>query len=215
MARALFTRRILVCLAAISFATPALAIGPYDARDGAECRAQVEANFQAIARDMAASGNYRGITSTWNRWRGPALQQCEQMDNAERYRRIRKANERLEAAIVILRENGGIRAEEVGWLAQEHTAITSMPHSPYRDAHIALYMQYQRYADVPAGASAPLRCDGIGRALKSARTEHDLAVDALLRREPEWRVHDQVRQAAIAEMQYQRFLAKRSGCAAK
>jgi hypothetical protein len=212
---ALFTRRIVICLAAICGATPALAIGPYDARDAAECRAQVEANFQAIAREMAAGGNYRGITSTWNRWRGPAMEQCEQMDNAERHRRMRKANARLEAAIVILRENGGIRAEEVGGLAEEHTAITSMPHSPYRDAHMALYMQYQRYANAPSGTSAPQRCEGIGRAMKSARTEHDLAVDALLRREPEWRVHDQVRQAAIAEMQYQGFLAKRSGCAAK
>lgn len=211
----MYTRRILVCLAALSSTTPAVAIGPYDARDGAECRAQVEANFQAIARDMAASGNYRGIGSTWNRWRGPALEQCEHMDNAERHRRMRKANERLEAAIAILRENGAIRAGEAGWLAQEHAAITSMPHSPYRDAHIALYMQYRRYSDAPAGTTVTQRCDGIGRALKSARTEHDLAVEALLRREPEWRVHDQVRQAAIAEMQYQRFLAKRGGCASR
>ena len=214
------TRRLLaVLLAAASL--PALAVGRYDARDGAECRDQVERNFAALAREMAAHGNWHGITSTWNRWRGPALEECEQMDAIEHTRRMRKANERLDAAIAVLSADGAIRDEARRAIAEEHAAsflagilvFLAFPHSPYRDAHVALHAQYERYAAAPA--ASPRDCPAIQRALKSARTEHDLAVDALLRHEPEWRVHDQVRQAAIGEMQFQRFLARRAGCAGK
>lgn len=208
-----FPGRAIAVLAAAALSPPALAIGRYDARDGAECRAQVEANFQALARDMAAHGNYRGITATWNRWRSPALEECEQMDTLERARRMQKANERLEAAITVLAGDGAIRDEARQAIAAEHAAILAFPHSPYRDAHVALHAQFERYS--AALSASPRQCPGILHALKSARTEHDLAVDALLRHEPEWRVHDQVRQAAIAEMQYQRFLARRAGCATK
>jgi hypothetical protein len=188
-----------------------MAIGRYDARDGEECRAQVEANFAAIAREMAAHGNYHGIVSTWNRWRGPALEECAQMDQAERTRRMQKVHARLEAAIGTLSSGSQVRDEEVRWLADEHAAIAAYPHSPWRDAHVALYAEFQRYS--AALTASPAQCAGIERALKSARVEHDAAVDALLRHEPEWRVHDQVRQAAISEMQFQKFQAQRAGCA--
>ena len=198
-----------IALALLPFG--AAAIGKYDARDGTECRAQVEANFQAMAREMAAAGNYRGITSNWNRWRGPAMEECEQMDRSVQAQRIEKAQARLDAAIATLRANGVIRPEEAQWLEREHAAILAFPHSAWRDAHVARFSDFVRYASPPAAAKE--NCPGIQAALKGARTEHDLAVDALLRHEPEWRVHDQVRQAAIAEMQWQRFLAQRAGCA--
>jgi len=202
--------RAFAALVVATFSFHAAAIGRYDARDGDECRAQVEANFQAIARDMAAHGNYHGITSTWNRWRGPALEECAQMDDADRYRRMRKANERLEAALTVLRGEGAVQEEVRRAIEDEHAAIEAFPHSAYRDAHQALYAQYLRYEAAPSSKAAD--CPRITRALKSARAEHDLAVDALLRHEPEWRVNDQVRQAAIAEMRFQQFLAKRAGC---
>ena len=195
-------------LAALSL--PALPIGRYDARDGDDCRAQVEANFQAIARDMAAHGNWHGITSRWNRWYVPAMQECAQMDDADRHRRMRKANERLDAAIAVLKGHGSIREEARRAIAEEHAAIEAFPSSPYRDAHIALHSEYQRYA--AAVEATPRGCPEIRRAWKSARAEHDLAVDALLRHEPEWRLNDQVRQAAIAEMHFQEFQAQRAGC---
>jgi hypothetical protein len=199
-----------VCWVVTSAVPGAFAIGRYDARNGDECRAQVIANYNALAARAAAAGNTRAIASHWNRWAVPELEQCEQMDQAVRNTRMQAAHARLTAAITTLRQDGLVRDEEKRWLQQERDAIAEFPHAPYRDAVLALHADFLRYATTAPAAGG---CESIRRALKSARVEHDGAVDALIARTPDWRVNEQVRQAALAEMQFQRYQAQRAGCA--
>jgi hypothetical protein len=199
----------IVCWVAACAAQGAFAIGRYDARNGDECRAQVLANYNALVAKAAASGNTRAIASDWNRWAVPELEECEQMDRAVRNARMQTAHERIMAAIATLRQDGVVRDEEKRWLQQERDAIADFPHAPYRDAVLALHADFLRYAAPRPAAGA---CESIRRALKSARIEHDSAVDALIARTPDWRVNEQVRRAALAEMQLQRYQAQRAGC---
>jgi hypothetical protein len=206
--------RILFLGCSLACATnEAVAIGPYDARNGDECRAQVMANFNALAAESSAAGNPRAITSHWNRWAVPELEACERMDQAVRDERMRAAHERLMAAIATLKDEGVVRDEETRWLQREKEAIAGFPHAPYRDAVLALHADFLRYAAAPPPSGDA--CDGIRRAMKSARAEHDRAVDALLARTEPWRLHEQVRQAALSEWQFQRHLAKRAACATR
>lgn len=62
----------------------ALALGRHDARNGDECRAQVNANFDALEAEMRVHGNLRGIAAMNRRGREPALADCEQLDRSLR-----------------------------------------------------------------------------------------------------------------------------------
>ncbi len=209
----------LLAAALLASALPTLAhaIGRHDARNGDECREQVNANYEALVREMAAHGNYHGIASTDRRWRQPKLRECEQMDRTAREARMAKAHARLTAAIETLRSGGSVGDAEVRWLAEEQAAIAQFPEAPYRTAFLQLHQDFLRYVSAPPPIA---RCGEVLGALRAARHKHDDAVAALVagRSAPAdpadrtWRVHEQQRQAALAEIQWNRFLGVRAGC---
>lgn len=209
----------LIAAAVLASALPTLAqaIGKYDARNGDECRAQVNANYEALVREMAAHGNYHGIASTDRRWRQPKLRECEQMDRSVRETRMAKAYARASAALDTLRAGGSVPDEEIRWLASEQAAIVQFPEAPYRTAFLRLYSDLVRYASPPPPIA---RCGEVLGALAAAKSEHDAAVAALLagRSAPAdpadrtWRIQEDRRQGALSEMRWNRFLAVRAGC---
>ena len=141
-------------LAALTHSPAALAIGRYDARNGDECRAQVNANFDAATAQMRASGNLSGIASMNRRGRDVELAECEQMDRSVREATMTKAYRRLSAAVDTLRGQRPVPAGERRALEADYTMISKYPPTPYREAYLSLHVDYLRYAELDRAASA-------------------------------------------------------------
>lgn len=145
------------------------AFGRYDARNGDECREQVNANYDAIVAEMRAHGNFRGIAATEERGRAVALADCELMDRQAQQATMSQAWQRLSTALETIRAGGEIPADERHVLAADHDAIAQFPPSPYGKAYLRLYADYMRYEAVrpvppsPAsGAAHVFRCTDAG-----------------------------------------------------
>lgn len=157
-----------LCLATLILPGMAHSFGKYDSRNGDECRAQVNANYDARAAEMAAHGNFRGIASMNRRHRVPDLAECAQMDRQARESMMSKAYQKLSSAIESLKARGVVSADERRALAADHEAIQKFPPAPYREAYLRLYADYLRYESLaPAPASAAgtakvYRCTGTG-----------------------------------------------------
>ena len=125
--RAPCTRPLTFCslVAILACAVDASATGRYDARNGDECRAQVNADYR----------------------------ECAQMDQAVREERMREVHERLTRAIESLRAGDEVGAAQNRAIADDYAVIVDYPASPYRSACLQLYAEFQRYASAPpAGA---------------------------------------------------------------
>jgi hypothetical protein len=141
-------------LTALTHAPAVLAIGRYDARNGDECRAQVNANYDAATAQMRANGNLRGIASMNRRGRDVELAECEQMDRSAREATMTKAYRRLSAAVDTLRDQRPVPAGERRALEADYTTILKFPPAPYREAYLHLHVGYLRYAELDRAASA-------------------------------------------------------------
>lgn len=134
------------------------AFGKYDARNGEECRAQVNANYDAVVAEMRAHGNLRGIEVTNRRSRAPDLAECDQMDRQAREAVMVKAHQRLSAAIDDLKAHRPLPADQRLAVETDHEAILKFPPAPYREACMRLYADYLRLQSPnapPPAASAP------------------------------------------------------------
>jgi hypothetical protein len=131
----------------------ALALGRYDARNGDECREQVNANFDAMAEKMRASGNARGVASMERRGRAVYLAECGQMDRSAQSSLLSKGYARLTAAQATLASGRALPPAERASLAEDHRAIVDYPHSAYRDAYLRLHAEVSALqAQLPPGA---------------------------------------------------------------
>lgn len=138
------------------------AIGPYDSRNGDECRAQVNANYDAMEAAMHANGNDTSIPVVEARFRMPALAECRRMDELLRYERLAPSLDRLSSALEGLRSGRANSTAAMQAINADHTTILQMPPSPYRAEYLRQYADYQRYLSlVPPPAPAPF--DGIYR----------------------------------------------------
>jgi hypothetical protein len=209
-----------VVFAALSHSPAALA-GRYDARNGAECRTQVNANYDAITARMRADGNLTGIGVVDQRGRALELAECAQMDNIAQVATMTKAYRRLSAAVDALRAQVQVAAVERRTIAAEYTTISAFPPAPYRDAYLRLHADFLRYtelhrAGVPPGES----CDTIRSLAAASRRQHDDAVTALLESrvtagETNWRQFEARRLAALSEMTWQGDRARMAGCSSQ
>lgn len=159
-------RRHRVALAAVLVvgANSVHAIGPYDSRNGDECRAQVNANFDAMEAKMRAEGNDRGIAVVEDRMRAPALLQCKALDKILQEERLVPSLGRLTSALDDLRHGRASATTAMQAIDADHSAILSMPPSPYRQEYLRQYADYQRYVLLLSSGAAQqatsiYRCD--------------------------------------------------------
>ena len=96
--------------------------GKYDSRNGDECRAQVNANYDALAAEMQAHGNLHGIAVMNRKHRAPDLEECDQMDQRAQEALMSKAYQRLSTAIETIRKNGSISTDLLVGAAQQQDA---------------------------------------------------------------------------------------------
>ncbi len=130
----------------------ALALGRYDARSGDECREQVNANFNAMAEQMRAAGNTRGLAAMEGRSRAAYLADCASMDISAQSALLSKGYARLTAAQTTLQGGRALPAAQRARLAQDHRAIVDYPHSAYRDAYLRLHAEVAaQQARLPPG----------------------------------------------------------------
>jgi hypothetical protein len=158
----------------------ARAIGPRDARTGEECRAQVNANFDAIEAQMRANGNYRGIAVTEDEDRGPALLACEGFEQHLQYERISAALRRLSSATDTLRAGHALTAATIRQLADDRAGIERMSPQPYRHEYLLQYADYRRYLSLapPTGAETVPTAAGSTTAIHRCGTvEHPIFSD--------------------------------------
>lgn len=131
------------------------AIDPYDARNGDECRAQVNANYAAMEDRMRAQGNYAGISVVEDHMRGPDLLSCKGLDNILQNDQMSAASHRLSSATDSLRGGHLLSNSLIQGLGADNAAIIKMPPSPYREYYLHQYTDYQRYLSaMPSGAGA-------------------------------------------------------------
>jgi hypothetical protein len=211
---------MLIVFAALSHSPAALA-GRYDARNGDECRAQVNANYDAITARMRADGNLTGIGVVDRRGRDIELAECAQMDTMAQVATMKKAYRRLAAAVDALRAQLQVAAGERRTITAEYTTISAFPQSPYRDACLRLHADFLRYTElnrtgVPPGES----CEAIRSLIAASRRDHDAAVTALLESratagETNWRHFEARRVAALFEMTWQGDRARMAGCSSQ
>lgn len=152
-------RAVAVLLLWVAGSGAAGAIGPYDARNGDECRAQVNANYDAVEADMRAHGNYAGIAAVEDEWRGPGLLDCERLDRLLQQEQLSAAMLRLSSAIDNLRAGHTLTAGAIQRLDADRASIVKMSARPYRREYLLQYADYQRYLaampTVPAAIDAP------------------------------------------------------------
>lgn len=140
---------------------PARAIGPHDARSGEECRAQVNAQFDAVEAKMAAHGNYDGIAVTEDHDRGPALLACERFEHLLQQEQLSVALERLSSATEILRAGHVLTPATISQLAADRAGIEKLSPRPYRHEYLLQYEDYRRYLSVmPPSERAPMAVRG-------------------------------------------------------
>ncbi len=170
------------------------AYGEYDSRGGDECRAQVNANDDALAEQMRAQGNLRGVGVVSRKHRSIDLAACAQMDRRAQDALMTKAYARLSSAIDTLKARRSISADERRVLAVDHQAILGFPRAPYRDACLRLHSDFVRYeaaapelAPAAHAAAQVFRCTGAGAAIEFSQrpcaagaTQTEMAVQALL-----------------------------------
>lgn len=160
--------RVGLCLAfgvvlLITSASGVHATGPFDARSGDECRAQVNANYDQIEVDMRAHGNYAGIPVVERRFRAPDLAACKNLDTILQYERLAPSLDRLTSAINDLRQGHANSPAAMQIIDADHDVILHMPPSPYRGEYLRQYVDYQRYLSLApssgaAGNAAIYRC---------------------------------------------------------
>ena len=124
---------------------PASAFGKYDARNREECRAQVNANYDALTARMRAAGNSRGAEVVNRKGRQPDLAACDLMERQERERLMMKGYDRLGSAIETLRAQRPLGAEERRLIAGDYETIAHYPPAPYREAYLERHAEFLRY----------------------------------------------------------------------
>lgn len=132
----------------------ARAIGPRDARNGEECRAQVNAHFDAVEAEMLAYGNYRGIAVTEDEGRGPMLLDCKGFEDSLQGEQIAAALQRLSLAIDTLRTGHALTAVTIEQLATDRAGIEEMSPQLYRHEYLLQYADYQRYLSLATTRAA-------------------------------------------------------------
>lgn len=186
------SRSISWWVAALMLPGIAHSFGKYDSRNGDECRAQVNANYDALAAEMKANGNLRGIAVMNRRSRAIDLAECAQMDQRARESKMVKAYQRLSAAIETLKARQSISADERRVVAADHETILKFPPAPYREAYLRLHADYLRYEAVApgpassvAGTTQVFRCTGAGGRVEFSQspcqagvTQAEIAVQA-------------------------------------
>lgn len=146
------------------------AAGPFDARNGNECRAQLNAAYDAREAEMRAEGNARGIAWTEEQ-RREALDQCKALDRILLNERVSSSLPRLSSAMEALRNGRAPQEALTQAVDTDHTAILKMPsRSPYRDYYLKQYADYQRYLSLlpqitPSATSAIYRCSSPSKGL--------------------------------------------------
>jgi len=151
-----FFRPGAAAISMVVLALPGIAhsFGRYDARNGDECRAQVNANYDALEAEMRAGANFRGIDAMNRRGRATDLADCDRMDRQAQDATMSRAFQRLSKALRSLQAGSAIPADEKRALAADHEAIVGFPPAPYRDAYLALHAEFMRYDAVAPAAPA-------------------------------------------------------------
>jgi Galactose oxidase, central domain len=118
------------------------ALGVDDSRTADECRAKVNAHFDALAAPTDSVGNDRGSGVATNRHRSNALGACDQMERRQQDQRMRIAYRRLGEQMDLLVADVKPTPEAQGLIADDLAAIRSFKPAPYRDAYLQLHAEY-------------------------------------------------------------------------
>ena len=136
--------RLVLLLACALVPLSADALGRYDARNADECRAQVNANFDALQGQMRAQGNQRGIQVTEERGRQEYLHDCDQLERFQQDRRMTSAYRRLGGVMDQLIAGDKPSAEGLAAVADDARVIRSFKPAPYRDAYAKRHADFER-----------------------------------------------------------------------
>ena len=108
----------------------------------AECKVEVNANFEALKEEFMENGNPRGAAVMQRKRWQPELAKCEQYDRWAESNFMPKAYERLEALLSKMKAGGIVTDEQKASALQDFTEMSKVRDQPYRDAYLGKAEEY-------------------------------------------------------------------------
>jgi len=117
--------------------------GRYEGMTTAECKVEVNANYEALTRDFLENGNQHGADVTRYRSWDPDLKDCENYDKFAENTFMPLASNRLQQLLAKLKAGTSVTEEEKAQVLSDFTKMSGIAEQPYTTYYFAQFNEYQ------------------------------------------------------------------------
>ena len=121
--------------------------GRYEGMTTAECKTEVNANYEAAEQLDLENGNTRSIEVTRRKSWVPELRDCENYDKLVENTLMPKAYGRLQQLLDKMKAGGTVTDEEKADVLKDFTAMSRVHDQPYKTAYFKLFDEYSQRRD--------------------------------------------------------------------
>ena len=115
---------------------------PFGATTTAECRIEVNANYEAAHQLYLTDGNPHGAEANRRRHWLPDLKQCDLIDRRTQDPMMAVAYARLDALVRKMQQGARPTDEEHATFQRDYTEVAQVPDQPYKEAYFRLAADY-------------------------------------------------------------------------
>ena len=116
--------------------------GPFGTTTAADCKVEVNANYEVAQQLDLLDGNPHAAQSTRTRHWLPELRECENLDRAVNDTFMVQAYSRLEQLLGKMKAGGAASAQDKAAMLQDMTGMAALPDQPYQRAYQTLADEY-------------------------------------------------------------------------
>lgn len=127
----------------------------YEGMTTAECRIEVNANYETLYEEFIESGNSHGAASMQRRHWHPDLADCENYDKWAANKYMPKAYERLLQILEKMKTGGAPTDDEKAGMLKDFSEMSKISDQPYRDAYLEKAEEY--FARLRGGYKEPIQ----------------------------------------------------------
>ncbi len=117
--------------------------GWYEGMTTAECKIEVNANFEALTQDFLENGNQHGAEVTRYRSWDPALKDCENYDKLAENTFMPQASGRLQQLLKKLKAGNVITDDEKATALNDFAEMSKVQNQPYKTYYFEQFTEYQ------------------------------------------------------------------------
>jgi hypothetical protein len=121
--------------------------GKYEGMTSAECKAEVNANFELSEQLDLEAGNLRSIEVTRRRSWIPELADCDNFDKMVENAFMPQAWSRLDKILERMKAGAAPTAGEQAEVLTDYTTMSAIRDQPYKASYMNLYSEYTRRLD--------------------------------------------------------------------